>query len=137
MSSAKPNVLRMIAERELDACFHDLAPITRDELATSLVRQWISNDGAAVIVTRDYHFWFRLTRLEDGMTRVVRDIQAGTLSEHLRHSRVIEDEIPGLLHDLSVCQSARCYTDDGELLQLRVDPAKATFHIELVPDQER
>ena len=47
------NALRQIAEHELDRCFHDLSPFTRDELATSLVRQWIGNDGNAVIVTRD------------------------------------------------------------------------------------
>ena len=42
------NALRRIAEYELDQCFHDLNPLTRDELATSLVRQWIGNDGNAV-----------------------------------------------------------------------------------------
>ena len=137
MSSAKPNVLRRIAEHELDTCFPDLAPTSREELATSLVRQWITNDGAALIVTRDHHYRFRLTRLKDGMNRVVRDIREGTFSEHLRRSRVIEEDISGLLYQLSVCQSARCYTDYGEVLQLRVDPAKNMFYIELVPDRER
>jgi hypothetical protein len=137
MASPKPNVLRRIAEHELATCFPDLAPTSREELATSLVRQWITNDGRAVIVTRDLHYRFHLTRREDGMSRVVRDIREGTFSEHLRRSRVIEEEIPGLLYQLSVCQSARCSTDYGEVLQLRVDPAKNLFYIELVPDRDK
>ena len=137
MSSTKPNALRTIAEHELNACFGNLSPNTRDELATSLVRQWITSDGAAMVVTRDHHFRFNLSRLGDGNTQVVRKVEAGVFIEHLRRSRVIEDEIPRLLHELSVCQSTRCYTDYGEELQLRVDPAKAMFYIEFVPDAER
>ena len=44
------NALRKIAEHQLDQCFHGLTPLTRDELATSLARQWIGNDGNAVYV---------------------------------------------------------------------------------------
>jgi hypothetical protein len=137
MLSAKPNVLRIIAEHELDACFSDLSRTTRNELATSLVRQWITTNGSAVRITRDYHFWFRMTHLEAGQRQVVRTVQKGTFSEFLRRSRVIEEQILALLHELSLCQSARCYTDYGKLLQLRVDPAQERFYIELVPDQER
>jgi hypothetical protein len=137
MSSAKANVLRRIAEGELVACFRDLAPVTKNELATSIVRQWITYEGAAVILTRDQQFWFRASRLDDGNTQVVRDVQQNTFVEHMRRSRVMEEEIPGLLHALSLRQSVRCSTDYGEVLQLRVNPANKMFHIELVPDQER
>ena len=137
MSSSKPNVLRPITEHELDACFCDLSPKKRDDLATSLVRQWMNHSGVAVIVTRAHEFWFRMNRLEDGRTEVVRDVQQGTFVAHLRRSRVIEEEIPALLHELSLCQSTCCYNEDGEMLQLRVDPAQKKFYIELVPDSDR
>ncbi len=134
------NALRKVAEYELDQCFHDLDPLIRDELATSIVRQWIGNDGNAVIVTREFHFWFRMTKLEDGQTQVVRDRDPQTFVDHLRKSRVIEAQIPGLLHELSVCQSVQCLTDYGQKLRLRVDPGskpgKPTFFVELVLDED-
>ena len=43
--------LRKIAEGELSKQFLGLGPAVRDELATSLVRQWLGNDGHAGIVT--------------------------------------------------------------------------------------
>ena len=127
--------LRKIAEHELKQCFHDLNPLTRDELATSLVRQWIGNDGNAVIVTPDFHIWFRMKKLDDGQTEVVRDCQPQTFADHMRKSRVIEEQIPRLLHELSVRQNTECLTDYGQKLRLRVDPAKPMFFVELVLDE--
>jgi len=135
MSRSKPNVLRIIAEKTLDQCFGQLSPATKNELATSILRQWITA-GRAVIVTPEHNYWFRMTRLDDGGTQVVREVQEGTFVDHLRRSRVIEEQIPSLLHELSLCQSVRCSTDQGEPLQLRVDPAKGTFHIEFVHDAD-
>jgi hypothetical protein len=131
------NALRQIAEHELDRCFHDLSPFTRDELATSLVRQWIGNDGNAVIVTRDFHFWFRMKKLEDGQTQVVRDRQPQKFVDQMRKSRVIEAEIPRILHELAVRQSVECWTDYGEKLRLRVDPANTQFFVQLVTDDDQ
>ena len=128
------NAMRNIAEHELDRCFHDLNPVTRDQLATSLVRQWIGNDGNAVIVTREFHFWFRIKKLDDGQTQVVRDRVPQTFVNHMRESRVIEEEIPGLLHELSIRQSVECLTDYGQKLRLRVEPGKPRFYVELVLD---
>jgi hypothetical protein len=130
------NALRKIAEHELDQCFHGLSPLTRDELVTSLVRQWIGNDGNAVIVTRDFHFWFRMKKLDDGQTQVVRDREPQTFVDHMRKSRVIEEQIPDLLHELSVRQSAECVTDYGQKIRLRVDPGKPMFFVELVLDDD-
>ena len=101
------------------------------------MRQWITYDGAAVIIDWQHQFWFRLTRLESGTTQVVRDVQKSHFTEQLRRSRVAEGETRGLLHELSVRQLARCLTDYGEMLQLRVDPAKSLFYIELVPEADR
>jgi hypothetical protein len=137
MSAAKPNVLRRVAEHELEQTFCDLTAAKKAEFATSLVRQWATNAGEAVILTLEREFWFHLSRLDGGGTQVVRDVQPGTLAGHLRRSRVIEEEIPALLDALSVRQSVQCYNDDGELLQLRVSPAEKKYYIELVPDSER
>lgn len=137
MSSAKPNVLRRIAEHELAQSFCDLAPMKKDELATSLVRQWATHAGEAVILTSEHEIWFHLQRLEGGGTKVVRDVRPANFVKHLRRSRVVEEEIPALLDALNVRQSVQCYTEDGELLHLRVNPAEKKYYIELVPDSER
>lgn len=130
------NALRKIAEHELDQCFHGLSAATRDELATSLVRQWIGSDGNAVIVTRDFHFWFRMKKRDDGQTEVVRDRHQQTFVDQVRKSRVIEEQIPRALHELSVRQSAEAMTDYGQKVRLRVDPAKPMFFVELVLDND-
>jgi len=54
--------LRKIGEQVLEQCFTGLSPLTRDELATSLVRQWLGHDGNAVILTPEFTFWFRRFR---------------------------------------------------------------------------
>ncbi len=129
-------VLRTIAEAELDQTFPDLKPQTRNELATSLVRQWVGNNGSAVIMTREVQVWFRLKKLEDNQTQVVRECVPQTFVDHMRKSRVVEEEIPALLHELNLCQSVQCLTDYGQPLRLRVDPAKPMFFVELVLDED-
>ncbi len=48
----------------------------------------------------------------------------------------MEQEIPGLLHQLSIQQSVDCMTDYGQKLRLRVNRGKRSFHIELVLDDK-
>jgi len=133
MSSA----LREIAELELDQCFDDLSPTTRDELANSLVRQWIGNDGKAIIVNRDFEFSFALTTRSDGALQVVRERAPQTFVDHMRKSRVIERDIPRLLHEVSIRQTTECMADYGQKLRLRAEPNKSpTFFIEYVLDDE-
>ena len=128
------NPLRVIAEHELDQCFPGLDAMTRHELATSLVRQWIGSAGSAVLFTREFHFRFCISNLDDGNYQVVRDRKPQTFVDHVRKSRVVEEQIPGLLHELNVRQSVECVTDYGQKVLLRVDPAKPMFFVELVLD---
>jgi hypothetical protein len=52
--------LRRLAEGEPAKKFLGLSAAVRDQLATSLVRQWLTNDGHAGIVTPTQQVWFRL-----------------------------------------------------------------------------
>lgn len=137
MSSEKTNPLRTIASDMVSQCFENISPELKEELSVSIVRQWLTNQRKALLMTMDHHFWLSLNRLEDGRHEVVRDVQHNLFIEHMRRSRVLEYDIPGLLHELNICQAARCHVDYGELLQLRVEPREKQFHIELVPDQDR
>jgi hypothetical protein len=114
-----------------------LSQLTRDELATSLVRQWIGNEGNAVIVTRDYQFHFRIKKLHDEQTQVVRNCKPQTFVDHVRKSRAIEEDIPRLLHELSLRQSVEYMTDYGQKMRLRVDPRKPMFFVEIVTDDDK
>jgi hypothetical protein len=130
------DVTRKIAAHELDQCCHDLDSRTRHDLLDSLVRQWIDYDGNAVILTPSYHFWFRMKTFPDGRTQVVREREIQEFVNHMRKSRVSEEQIPELLHELSLRQNVRCVADYGQKLQLRVDPGKRTFFVELVLDDD-
>ena len=136
MATRKSHVLRKIANHELEVYFGELAVSTKNDLATSLVRQWISNAGTALIMTTAHDFWFHLTTPEAEKYQVVMDVNDGTFSKHLLRNRVPEAEIPSLLHELNVRQSTRCYNEDGEVLLLRVEPQEKKFSIELVSDRD-
>lgn len=137
MSSDKANPYRTIATDMVSQSFGEVSPELKEELSVSIVRQWITNHGIALLMTKDHLFWLKLNHLEDGRHEVVREVQSNLFIEHLRRSRVLESDIPGLLHELNICQAVRCHADYGELLQLRVEPKEKQFHIELVPDQDR
>jgi hypothetical protein len=43
---------------------------------------------------------------------------------------VDEEEIPGLLHRLNLCQSVLCRNADGRTIRLRVEPKERTVRCE-------
>jgi hypothetical protein len=52
MSRTQPSLLRTAAEQSLARTFSDLTPSKLDELAVSMVRQWTTCNGTAVVMTR-------------------------------------------------------------------------------------
>jgi hypothetical protein len=57
MKPSKRLPLRRIAEGELARLFGGLGAAVWDQLATSLVRQWLTNDGHAGLVTPTQQLW--------------------------------------------------------------------------------
>jgi len=126
----RQNGLRGLAEELLDRTFSGLEPALRADLATSLVRQWVTNGGRAVIATEDGLYWLGLERLADGGYLVSRTVEDAALADELRARGVLAAEIPDLLHDLTLRQCAGCETADGEEVLLRIDPVARRFSIE-------
>jgi hypothetical protein len=126
MKPLKQFPLRKIAERQVDHQFGDLDASVRNDLATSLVRQWVRNDGYAGLVTPIRQYWFEMVakgeQLEVGCTEA-KGNRGRILS---RDWRVAEDEIPALLHQLNLCQSASWRTTDGRTIRLGIDPKERT-----------
>jgi hypothetical protein len=126
MKPVKQYPLRRIAENELSRHLGDLDTAVRDELATSLVRQWLGNDGHAGLVTPTHQCWFHLVTNGDSLEVGYSEAQGHwgrTLSQDWQ---VDEEEIPGLFHELNLCQSASCRTADGRTLRLWIEPKVQT-----------
>jgi hypothetical protein len=136
MSSTKQNALRQVAEAELDRRLGPLDPRLRQELATSLVRQWITSDGHAGLVMSSGHCWFRMIRTEGGGFEVGFDAQPPRFMDRLREWQIVEDEIPELLHQLNLCQSASCLSQENLQLRLSMRPKERNLSVEPVADED-
>ena len=115
---------REIAEKTLARYFGKLEADLRDELATSLVRQWVSNDGHAGIITPTHQFWLQVVPRSDGVEVRCRPVKRNWGRVLSQKWDLSEDEIPGLFHQLNLCQSVLCRNADGRTIRMRVEPKK-------------
>ena len=126
MKPVKHYPLRKLAETELAKCFKGLDDALLNDLATSLVRQWLTYDGHAGLVTSTHQCWFRLVPTGDSLDVVVSQAEGHWGRTLSRDWHVGEEEIPGLLHQLNLCQSASWRTTDGRTIRLGIDPKERT-----------
>jgi hypothetical protein len=114
--------LRAIAEQTIDRHLGRLDPWLRADLATSLARQWLTNDGHAGLVFLARQCWFdaavRGDRTEVGFRPAPGDWGRALVD----HWRVSPADVPDLLHRLNLCQAARQRAADGRTVCLRVEP---------------
>jgi hypothetical protein len=136
MSSTRLNALRNVAEAELDRRLGQLDPRLRQDLATSLVRQWLTGDGHAGLVTPAGHLWFRMVRTEAGGFEVGFDAQPPRFLDRLRDWQVADRDIPRLLHQLNLSQEVWCRSDEGRQLRLRMVARERTLLVEPVAQEE-
>lgn len=136
MKPVKQFPLRKIAESVLNKYFSDLDAAVSDELATSLVRQWITNDGHAGFVTPTNQFWLQAVAKGDGLDVGVSKAEGNWGRALSRDWQVDEDEIPGFLHRLNLCQSALCRTADGRTIRLGIDAKERTVRLEVQEGEE-
>jgi hypothetical protein len=122
MKPVKHYPLRKLAETELAMCFSGLDDALLNDLATSLVRQWLTNDGHAGLVTSTHQCWFRLVTTGDSLEVVVSQAEGGLGRILSRDWHVDDEEIPGLLHRLNLCQSVLYRTAVGPTIRLWVEP---------------
>jgi hypothetical protein len=137
MNPIKHYPLRKVAEKVLAKHLGDLDAAVRDELATSLVRQWITNDGHAGFVARTRQFWFRMVTNGDGVEVGFSPVEGNwgrVLSEDWH---VAEEEVPGLLHQLNLCQSVLCRTGDGRTIRLRIEPKERAVRCEQHEEEDK
>lgn len=138
LSTLKNYPLRRIAEAELSRHLGDLDDKVRSELAVSLVRQWLTNEGHAAVVLPTHQCWFQMVPREGGGVEVGFGVGEGkSWASFLAEDwGVDEEEIPEVLHQLNVCQTAVCHTTDGQALRVRIDPKERALSRQEEPAEE-
>jgi hypothetical protein len=131
---AKSHVLRAIAASSLDKAIPRLASDAREELTTSIIRQWLTYDGHAGVFTLPIHYWFHLEQ-EDGEVRVGTEVVPGSLVKLLTPWRVLDDDLPEILWQLSVAQNATFVNADGLTVRVRADAKEHGFGVQEVVDE--
>ncbi len=123
-------VLRKIAENEIAECFGELNAVVRNDLATSLVRQWLTYEGHAGIVTATHQCWFHLIEKGDHLD-VGFGRGAGNLGKILMEEWGLQRaEIAEVLHRLNLYQSVLYRRGDGRTLRLWIEPKERAVRCE-------
>jgi hypothetical protein len=118
--------LRQLAAEFLQALAdHEFLPdAERDDLAGSLVRQWLTYDRNAVLIIGERLMYLVLSKTPLGRWRVV------PTNERMRWTQLSEDwkidldELPNIIKRLNLAQSAELTNLDGLPIRLWVDPKK-------------
>jgi hypothetical protein len=128
--------LRIIAERVLTQRFGDLGAALLADLATSLVRQWLTYNGHAGIITQVQQFWFSVCPNGESLDVGFGDGR-GMLGHVLERQWLVPaDDVPELMHRLNICQSAVCRTTRGTSVRVSIIPQERTVRFEDVAEDE-
>jgi hypothetical protein len=132
MPNLSAGPLRKIAKDVVQQVTEDsLQPSEQDELVTSLLRQWLTYNGHAALLTWEGQTWIVLDREEKETTRVGLNQVAGSSVARLMARWDVEEELlPEILHRLNVSQSAEFPNRQQQRLRFWVSPIERTVHIE-------
>lgn len=133
--SIKPHILRSIANAELEKIFPGQARDPREELVTSVVRQWTTYDGNAGIFTIPIHYYLTVQQ-RTGKVLAGTEVMPGTLKQILAKWGVVERDLPRVVWDLSIAQMALLVNNEGITVRVTSDPRDHTFRFEEVRDAD-
>ncbi len=103
----------------------------REDLATSLVRQWVTYDGQACLFLGGQAVSFTLGRTPLGKPRVALEPGLpGWMSQLTRDWKIAADDLPGVLDQLNRGQSAEVTNAEGVALRLWVNPKERSRGVE-------
>lgn len=135
MLDIKPQVLRNIAHVELDRILPGQATDIHEALVTSIVRQWMTYEGKAGVLTLAVHYWLSV---EHKGTQVVlgSGVVPATLPRHLASWKVLDRDLQRIVLDLNLSQTSTFINLDGLTVQVRMDPRDRHFEFTEVPDSD-
>jgi hypothetical protein len=123
-------VMRKIASDAVEKVFRDLAPEEEEELVTSVLRQWLTFDGHAVLLEEKARFYLILQENAESYGLTTHQVPGEPLWPFLRDWQIDLDLLPEMLHDLNVCQSVEVTNLKGAALRVSVDPKGRTIQLE-------
>lgn len=125
--------LRQLAAKFLDDVAEevDLLVAEREDLTTSLVRQWVSYEGNATLFFGERQVYALLARTPLGRGNVIADpVQSGWTRILREEWRINDDDLHDIFYQLNRGQSAEVVNQDGTPLRLWVDPKARSRNVE-------
>jgi hypothetical protein len=103
----------------------------REDLTTSLVRQWITYDGRATLFLEGDQVYFHLEKTPLGRDRVAcRPATASFATTLTREWRIRPEDLPEVFDQLNRGQSMEVTNEDGEPLRVWVDPGEGSYGVD-------
>lgn len=135
MSKRKTNshILRQIAEEYLQTIAEtkDIPDGKRRDLVTSLIRQWITYDGKATFFIGETQLDLTLGKNPHGKFSVVREpCQPGWIDCVQKDWKIGAEQLPEIIEQLNLGQSAEVISTKGIPLRLWVNPKESSQGIE-------
>lgn len=131
----KSPMLRHIAGAEIDKLFPGIGPDAREEYVTSVVRQWVTNGYKAGVFTAAVNYWLHVVQ-QDGKIDAGLEVCPSNVRQTLGPWKALERDLPGIVHQLTLAQSATFINADGVTVRVTADPVEHSFRFEEVPDEE-
>lgn len=129
-------VLRHIAGCSIDKLFPGIGPESREEYVTSVVRQWLTNDRHAGVFTVAVNYWMNLVE-ESGRVLVGLEVCPSNMRQLLSPWRALERDLPEIVHQFTLAQSAAFVNADGVSVRVRADPVAHAFGFEEAGDGDQ
>lgn len=126
-------VMRQLAEELFQRIAFDLGfeDEQRDEIVTSLVRQWVTYDGHATLFLGDRQCYLDIARTPLGKPVVVPEpALRGWTRQLIEDWKVDPEDLPGMFEQLNRGQSAEVINIAGMPLRLHVDPKERSRGVE-------
>ena len=130
--------LRQLAEELLEeiAEGEPIPEADRADLATSLVRQWITYDGKATLFIGEGQFCFVLAETPLGTYRVIPEqLPPGWISRFIQDWKINREDLPQLFGQLNLGQSVETINRDGIPIRLWVNPKQRGMGVEQLVQQ--
>jgi len=132
-------ILRQLAEELVEKTAEQqfLSQEQRDELTTSLVRQWITYDGNATLFVAEHQFYLVLSKTPLGKPFINPEpALAGWMRQLTQDWRIAADDLPAVIDQLNRGQSAEVINSDGTPLRLWVNPKERGRGVEPLVEEK-